>query len=108
MNEQEIYNERIEKAARNYENSLALPEWDRKEIHGIDFKKGAVFALQNQWISVKEALPKEEKRVLVTHQYGYQVASLYKDGTHQYWGVVKESPIGANVTHWMKIPKIGE
>lgn len=60
-----------------------------------------------RWISVEEALPEEEEIVLVTHQYGYQVAAFYKDGSHSYWGVSKGAPIGAPITHWMLIPQIG-
>lgn len=70
-------------------------------------KEIATFSLQNQWISVDEALPEYDERVLVAHQYGCQVASFYKDNSHQYCGVAKESPIGADVTHWMNIPSLG-
>lgn len=59
-----------------------------------------------KWISVEKALPKEEKKVLVTHQYGCQVAAFYKDGAYSYWGVAKECPIGASITHWMPIPEM--
>lgn len=66
----------------------------------------AEWMLDHMWISVEKALPEEEKKVLVTHQYGCQVAAFYKDGAHSYWGVAKECPIGASITHWMPIPEL--
>ena len=102
----EILLKRIAKEAHQYIQSDAV-EPENMQLAFGDFINGAKWALQNQWISVEEALPKYEERVLVAHQYGRQVVSLYKDNSHQYWGVTKDSPIGAAVTHWMPISSLG-
>ena len=104
-----ILQKRIEEAAFKY--SCSNPsEYENQMYDQTDlewaYEAGATSALQNQWISVDEALPEYEERVLVAHQHGCQVASLYKDSLRQYWGVAKESPIGADVTHWMNIPSL--
>lgn len=100
-----ILQKRIEEAAHQYIQSDAVAPENMQLAFG-DFINGAKMALQNQWISVDEALPGEEKKVIVTHQYGCQVAAFYKDGAHYYWGVAKECPIGATITHWMPIPQL--
>lgn len=92
--------EQIKKAAE------AIAPFSRMSQKREYFIKGAEWALSHQWISVEEALPEEEKKVLVTHQYGCQVAAFYKDGAHSYWGVAKDCPIGASITHWMAIPSL--
>lgn len=46
--------EEIDKAVQEYQDSLCLPEWDRKEIHGIDFRKGIEYALAYQFIHEKK------------------------------------------------------
>lgn len=97
--------QRIEKAKKEYEDSLALPKWDRKEIHGMDFMKGATFALQNQWISVDEALPEQDEQVIVMSKIGdiermkYHNKSFY----HIKGSIIKD---GEKITHWMEIPSL--
>lgn len=112
-----LIKQRIEEARKNYENSLSLPEWDRKEIHGIDFMKGATFALQNQWISVDEVLPEYDEDVFV------RFISRFPNNTDEFevgyctrWRTLDKSVktdskgfsiIGdMEITHWMSIPEL--
>ena len=67
----------------------------------------ADFSLQNQWISVEEALPEKEGRYLCNYHHKFSNSDdecdcidlgLFKDGK---WY------IGNNeVTHWMEIPSL--
>lgn len=104
-----ILQKRIEEAARSYADSLALPEWDKRSIHAIDFKKGAVTALQKQWISVDEALPEEKKLgdsdfvfVKTSIRFPFLACYSYK---HETWKNINHVAIHG-VTHWMYIPII--
>jgi len=117
----EILQKRIEEEARNYADSLALPEWDKRSIHAIDFKKGAIFALQNQWISVDEALPDDDENVLLTFNDGHIIVA-YHSGNYWWWcdGFVcgiktngqpmysssQRIEVDDNPTHWIPIPKM--
>lgn len=67
----------------------------------------ADFALQNQWISVEEALPEKEGRYLCNYHYTMPNSDeecncvdfgLFKDGK---WYVANNE-----VTHWMPIPSL--
>lgn len=102
----EILQKRIEEAARNYADSLALPEWDKRSIHAIDFKKGAVAALHNQWISVDEALPEFEEDVLVTNgDNDYFITWRSEDSVD----IDEHGFVNYNVfkiTNWMPIPEL--
>ena len=97
-----ILQKRIEEAARNYADSLALPEWDKRSIHAIDFKKGAISALQNQWISVDEALPSFGSLCLVDGKSGLKL-SIYMNMFVDAGNITQR--IGS-VTHWMEIPSL--
>ena len=70
------------------------------------YKKGATFALQNQWIIVEEALPEKEGRYLCNYHHKFSNSDdecdcvdfgLFKDGK---WYVANNE-----VTHWMAIPQ---
>ena len=101
----EILQNRIEKAKKEYEDSLALPKWDIKEIHGIDFMNGATFALQNQWISVDEALPDEDEQVIVMSEIGTVEQMKYHNKAfyHLKGSIIKD---GEKITHWIEIPSL--
>ena len=67
----------------------------------------AAFALQNQWISVSEALPEKEGRYLCNYHYKFSNSEdecdcvdfgLFKDGK---WYVANKE-----VTYWMPIPPL--
>lgn len=72
------------------------------------FVAGANFALQNQWLGVKEALPQNEEsnlseNVIVRTDTG----SIYYAYYHYYlkgWFSVDRSVRIDYVTHWMPIP----
>ena len=77
------------------------------------FLEGAKFALENQWISVKNDLPynhkelldgeRETKLVLTVDACGgadIDFMSIYK-GTWQWWN-------NSNVTYWLSIPDFDE
>ena len=77
------------------------------------FLEGAKFALENQWISVKEDLPCNHKELLspddkrdtsyvIVAIHGYIVLSkMYK--LNGKWSWENDEP-----THWMPIPKLPE
>lgn len=85
------------------------------------FIKGATFTLQNQWISVEEALPECDKCHLAMYEDGGIVVAKYEnetwwwqdgfvvdrntDGDLMYSSSCKV-PSGL-ITHWMSIPQIG-
>ena len=69
------------------------------------FKAGATFALQNQWISVEEALPPKEDNDssitgLVHCQKGWCGIDYY---IYKYGEWLNN---GNSVTHWMHIPSL--
>jgi hypothetical protein len=116
MNAQEIYKQRIADSSSDYANSLALPEGDNRVIHSIDFCNGATFALQNQWISVEEALPDYNEAVI---GIDYMPELDWDDQTIIFVhrsdnpNVVTDKnkfcvypPTFRKVTHWMIIPSL--
>lgn len=108
--------EKIDKARLEYEDSLALPEWDRKQIHGIDFEKGANYALNHQWISTSESLPPcHDDDVISDVSIG--VIARTSDGIIRYayyhhylqqWFSAETSTRIDGVTHWMFVPEEGD
>ena len=72
------------------------------------YKKGAIFALQNQWISVEEALPEEDiPNCFVAYKAMdmvlYSTGSYEKDNKEWY---VDGVGFNAEVTHYMPIPTL--
>jgi len=109
-----ILQERLHKARLEYEDSLALPEWDRKQIHGIDFEKGADFALNHQWINIDESLPPCHDNVISHVSIGVIVCTskgviryaYYYYYLHQWFSAETSTRID-NVTKWMFVPGKG-
>ena len=71
--------------------------------------KVATFTLQNQWISVEEALPEENKLgdsdfvfVKTSIRYPFLACYSYK---HETWKDINHVAIHG-VTHWMQIPEL--
>lgn len=117
-----ILQQRIKEAAKKliaeyvesfrYENGMGLEPPIKiffEKIGTIFFEQGVTFALQNQWISVKDALPpciegknrsefclcREQCDEYVTHviqAYNYELERW--NFSHSF------------VTHWMEIPKL--
>ena len=112
-----ILQKRIEEAAERYSVSWRKnPDGsESKEMFPVaaerSFKAGATFALQNQWISVKEALPEVDghgysKPVLVMDDTNELLVSTYSK-IYDKWNVV--GPVSYHrlvVTHWMPIPSL--
>lgn len=115
--------EDIEKAAKEYANNrydASDIKWhDRTTLNDVanrGYIAGANWALEHQWISVKEALPEDRKEVLVYDQDGSMVYTAWYNHIRDKWIpnrfgklsdesiLVDESVI--DITHWMPIPKL--
>ena len=118
-----ILQKRIEEASIRY--SCANPsEFDNGMYNQTDlewaYEAGATYALQHQWISVEEALPKEQ-RILARLSGSFcgrkdYVEVLYRilqenvDLRHPdgYYDIGGENVPTSAITHWMPIPPISE
>ena len=72
------------------------------------FISGANFALQNQWISVDEALPDYEEDVIVTNSYDdywFAHRSNNEKVIVDEYGFAR-TPTVLRITHWMPIPSL--
>lgn len=109
-----ILQKRIEEAAGEYYDiSLAkkFPSLNEKDVESdikASFYQGASFALQNQWISVDEALPEEDiPNCFVAYKAMdmvlYSTGSYEKDNKEWY---VDGVGFNAEVTHYMPIPSL--
>lgn len=112
--------EKIEKAAHSaYINTLCSEcayetecteklSSQREENYINAFKFGAEWALQNQWVSVKERLPEEDMNCLVRCRnllYDTYIA-IYTLKEKTFSGFDHEGYMtDFNVTHWMPIPE---
>lgn len=101
-----ILQQRIEEAAHEYIQSDAVAPENMQLAFG-DFINGANFALQNQWISVDEALPKESGDYLVivkqssdSEAYFHEISTY--NATDNIWFYVGK----LIVTHWAPIPSL--
>ena len=96
----EILKKRIEEAVKEYSDFNEIDE---------GFIEGATFALDNLWIPVDEALPKENKLgdsdfvfVKTSIRYPFLACYSYK---HETWKDINHVAIHG-VTHWMPIPEM--
>ena len=74
----------------------------------IAFKEGAKYALENQWISVKDKLPKINElgysnNVFVHGSGGYAGSAYFEDNKFYSW-IGDDEIIG--VDYWMPIPEL--
>ena len=93
---------------------MTLQEKIQKKAEGFGklapvFLEGAKFALENQWISVNERLPPEEKdglsiKVLVVSNKGKIDFSRYDYDTKGWISPV----LDIIFTHWMPIPELSK
>lgn len=106
----EVIQKRIEEAAKKAKTDfLNRFNWSGNQETG--FKKGAVWMLNNLWISVEEALPEVDghgysKPVLVMSDTNELLVATYSK-IYDKWNVV--GPVSYHrlvVTHWMTIPQI--
>ena len=75
------------------------------------FRDGATFALQNQWISVGEALPEVDghgysEPVLVMSDTNELLVATYSEHYDKWNAVGPVSYHRLVVTHWMPIPQL--
>lgn len=105
-----ILQKRIEEAAHQYIQSDAVAPENMQLAFG-DFINGAKMALQNQWISVEEALPEKikdknySKYVLARQEYyehEHHVIARYDYGFNMWVSTNYFKP--EFITHWMCIP----
>jgi hypothetical protein len=122
-----ILQKRIEEAAEKY----AYTNWENDDYHeGAEegmpfdpigylekcFKKAATFALQNQWISVEEALPKYDEAVIgmdYIPKLDWDDQTIIFVHRSDNPNVVTDKnkfcvypPTFRKVTHWMIIPSL--
>ena len=110
-----VLQNRIEEAAEKHEQCYNVgEEHGYLYTHKGDIKEaviyGATLALQNQWISVEEALPEIKE-----HFMSEDVLCKYSDGSMGF-DYLKENIFGQQrfeheceesvVTHWMLIPQL--
>lgn len=107
-----ILQQKIEGAARGFNQKEGIPYALIGHVFNA-FMEGADFALQNQWISVEEALPPERDEE--DEQYSTNVFARTKDCIrYAYYDFYNESwcsveggyRFGGDVTHWMPIPSL--
>lgn len=116
----EIIKQMIEEAAeqhatRRFNTRLLYDMYGRQSKS--DFLNGATFALQNQWISVQEALPPSDDRlksisidVMVKNEYGKVTSAWYdyerKEWHLSYGEIAGDDLIDSKITHWMEIQSL--
>lgn len=103
---------RIEAESNKYmEEAIEMNNVVGDNLHYKDLKTcfidAADFALQNQWISVEEALPEFEGNFsdyyLIRTDNGWcDVTMYYKTSKKEYWWNFEK----VKVTHWMEIPSL--
>ena len=108
----EILQKRIEEAARDFNHKEGIPYALTGHVFNA-FMEGATFILQNQWISVEEALPTERDEE--DEQYSTNVLARTKDCIrYAYYDFYNESwysveggyRFSGDVIHWMCIPSL--
>ena len=99
----EILQKRIEEAAEEYANSTTSNLLNVFETTGRfeGFEQGANFALQNQWISVEEALPEKDGIYLVLVNNKTPLITTFNHIKRTF-----EPYRPYNITHWMEIPSL--
>lgn len=116
----EILQKRIEEAAEEYAKQFEQVGYDDDQIDTIEESVvyGSTFALQNQWISVEEALP-EENRIIAKLSKSFcnndncyeilcRIAKEHVDLKHPdgYYDLCGENVPTSAITHWMVIPSL--
>lgn len=72
----------------------------------VAFERGARYALSNQWVDVKEALPEDDKPVFVKTDSGVFCPHTTAYYSHGAWCFPDDYYFDCDVTHWMPIPKL--
>lgn len=101
----EILQQRIEEASIEYTMRTgprciaggAFADMAREINKNPAFIAGANYALQNQWISVEEALPEEDGLYFILIDNIHPRVCEFENGT---WSGYD------NITHWMPIPEL--
>ena len=102
----EILKKRIEEAAINgskhYDPDVSKYSQGKQVGYLRGFAEGAEYTLQNQWISVDDALPKNGENVFAIDSDNAYVA--WFDETDKDWHELSEGQLIVP-THWMPISK---
>lgn len=118
-----ILQKRIEEAAETSitETLMSTPNYEfspkATDMLECAYIKGAEDILNNQWISVEEALPPHDDRlktisidVIVRNEYGKATSAWY-DYANKVWHllygeIAGDDLIDSKITHWMPIPEM--
>lgn len=117
----EILQKRIEEASIEYTMKTrpmciagdAFADMARELNKNPAFIAGANYALQNQWISIDEALPLKRQKVLVavldtksnTHFFGFDTIDDDEEFLRDKNGFAIEND-SHKITHWMEFPQL--
>ena len=107
----EILKKRIEEASYEDANGYYPKYFAHHSIRRKGFLAGAEFTLQNQWISVEEALPEVDEEVLVMFPDRSHVVACRKErltaiGCVTEWRNSDYTYDDAWINYWMPIPKL--
>lgn len=98
----EILQKRIEEEAQKFATTT-----DDKimSFAYLAAKQMAYWLVQNQWISVEEALPEEDEKVIAMSEFGDIERMKYHNKAfyHLKGSIIKD---GEKITHWMSIPEL--
>ena len=105
----EILKNRIEEAA--FQESSMYDTIQEKNAAYNTGMKIANFALQNQWISVEEALPKDFEKVFFravgkNDSICYGTGYVVKEDWYTDIQCVEQDYFKFKITHWMPIPSL--
>lgn len=106
-----ILQQRIEEAAKKYcqDKNYILPddtELSLEALTAIDaYIEAAKSILNNQWIPVDEALPKEDEQVIAMSEFGDIERMKYHNKAfyHLKGSIIKD---GEKITYWMEISRL--
>ena len=98
----EILKKRIEEASYEDADGLYPRYFAHHAVRMSGFLAGAEYALHNQWINIKEALPDNQSYVLAKYKSSIFVAWYRKRNNmwHNIYGIEMD------VDRWMPIPKL--
>lgn len=113
MNEilQKRIEEKLKELAQKYfpneMNTWARPNYEAQYVESA-CKEIVTFALQNQWISVDEALPKDYEDVFILYDHGIPSVGYCEkiNDEIKWYRRIDRTPI-IMVTRWMEIPLEG-
>ena len=100
----EIINKRIEEVSYEDADGLYPRYFAHYAVRRNGFLAGAEYALENQWISVKEGLPEKGTKVFAQDKYGNCSVSYLNEKNS--WR--SDDGYEIIVAYWMPIPKLNK